>query len=109
VWEYWGEVGGQKCENMLGIMYFWDSLKDVSTWTVPQWIITVDDVSDFLANKPVWIYPSPTIRCHMRSNYAGSKRAKHSSNQPLFGAVYSRAYGTQEWCEVLNANCMLTV
>jgi hypothetical protein len=60
VWEYWGEVGGQKCENMLGIMYFWDSLKDVSTWTVPQWIITVDDVSDFLANKPVWIYPSPT-------------------------------------------------
>ncbi|KAG2061047.1 hypothetical protein BDR06DRAFT_993204 [Suillus hirtellus] len=37
-------------------------------------------------------------------NYAGSKRAKHSSNQPLFGAVYSRAYGTQEWCEVLNAN-----
>jgi hypothetical protein len=42
--------------------YFWDPLKDVSTWTVPQWIITVDDVSDFLANKPVWIYPSPTIR-----------------------------------------------
>ncbi|KAG1861367.1 hypothetical protein C8R48DRAFT_673458 [Suillus tomentosus] len=37
-------------------------------------------------------------------NHAGSKRAEHSSNQPLFGAIYSQADGTQEWSEVLNAN-----